>query len=50
MLRSNIDIRTLQRLLGHKHLQTTERYLAAFNDDQLLNQIESSTLAQMVAG
>lgn len=48
MLRSNIDIRTLQRLLGHKNLQTTERYLAAADDDQLLDQVESSALAQLI--
>lgn len=49
MLRSNIDIKTLQRLLGHKHLQTTERYLAAVKDDQLFDQVESSALARLMA-
>ena len=33
MLRSGVDVRTLQELLGHEHLNTTEIYTHIENTD-----------------
>lgn len=49
MLRSGIDIKTLQVLLGHKNLSTTERYLRAVEIDSLSDKVESSALATLIA-
>ena len=48
-LQSGMDIRTLQVLLGHKNLSTTEKYLKAVRLDQLEEKIESSRLAAFLA-
>lgn len=48
-LQSNIDIKSLQVLLGHKNLATTEKYLKALRIDNLRDKIEASLLAAMVA-
>lgn len=45
MLRSGLDIKTLQTLLGHKNLSTTEKYLKALAIDEISDKIEMSTLA-----
>lgn len=48
MLQSGIDIKTLQTLLGHKNIATTEKYLKALRLDDLRTKVESSTLAAML--
>lgn len=48
MLQSGIDIKTLQTLLGHKNIATTEKYLKALRLDDLRTKVESSTLASML--
>lgn len=50
MLQSGIDIKTLQTLLGHKSLATTERYPEAANLADLLPKIEASKLAAYING
>jgi integrase/recombinase XerD len=45
MLQSGVDIKTLQTLLGHKNLATTEKYLKALRLVDLQVKIESSSLA-----
>jgi integrase len=47
MLQS-VDIRSLQLMLGHKNLATTEKYLKSLRLDQLRDRIESSPLAAYV--
>jgi integrase/recombinase XerD len=48
MLQSGIDIKTLQALLGHKNIATTEKYLKALRLDDLRHKVEASTLAAML--
>lgn len=48
MLQSGVDIKTLQTLLGHKNIATTEKYLKALRLDDLRQKVESSTLAAML--
>jgi integrase len=48
MLQSGIDIKTLQTLLGHKNITTTEKYLKSLRLDDLRHKVESSTLAAML--
>lgn len=48
MLQSEIDIKTLQELLGHKNLATTEKYLKAVRLDELERKVESSRLARFL--
>jgi integrase len=48
MLQSGIDIKTLQTLLGHKNIATTEKYLKSLRLDDLRQKVESSTLAAYV--
>jgi integrase/recombinase XerD len=45
MLQSGIDIKTLQVLLGHKNISTTEKYLRAVRLDELEQRVETSRLA-----
>lgn len=48
ILQSGIDIKTLQVLLGHKKLETTERYLKALRLKDLKGKIEQSSLAKLL--
>lgn len=48
-LRDGIDIKTLQKLLGHKNMSTTEKYLKALHVDDLADKVEASTIAGLVA-
>jgi integrase/recombinase XerD len=41
----SVDIRSLQEMLGHKNIATTEKYLKSLRLDQLRDRIESSELA-----
>ncbi len=49
-LRSNVDIRTLQVLLGHKNLATTEKYLRSLPAVGLRTKIEKSMAASILRG
>jgi integrase len=49
LLQSGIDIRSLQLMMGHKHLSTTEKYLKAMRVADLGAKIEASSLARFVA-
>lgn len=48
MLRSGIDIKSLQTLLGHKSLATTEKYLRSLRLHDLEEKVENSTLAGLL--
>jgi integrase/recombinase XerD len=48
ILQSGIDIKTLQTLLGHKNIATTEKYLKSLRLDDLRRKVEASTLAAML--
>jgi integrase len=48
LLQSGVDIRSLQLLLGHKNLSTTERYLKSLRIGDLSAKIEASKLAVLV--
>ena len=48
MLQSGIDIKTLQTLLGHKNIATTEKYLKSLRLDDLRHKVEASTLAALL--
>jgi integrase/recombinase XerD len=48
MLRSGVDIKSLQTLLGHKSLATTEKYLKSLRLHDLEQKVENSTLASML--
>jgi len=48
MLQS-VDIRSLQVMLGHKNIATTEKYLQSLRLDQLRDRIESSPLTAFLA-
>ena len=45
MLQSGLDIRSLQLLLGHKNLSTTEKYLKSLRLGDLRDKVEKSLLA-----
>jgi integrase len=45
MLRDGVDIKTLQVLLGHRDLATTDKYLKALMGDGLKAKVEASSLA-----
>lgn len=48
MLQSKVDVRTLQKLMGHKHLSTTERYLKVLRLDDLQAHVEQSKTARFM--
>jgi site-specific recombinase XerD len=48
MLRSNLDIRSLQILLGHKNIATTEKYLKGLRLADLRDKVEQSSLAALL--
>lgn len=48
MLQSGVDIRSLQLLLGHKNIATTEKYVKALRLADLRDKIENSQLAAFV--
>lgn len=48
ILQSGVDIRSLQLLLGHKNLSTTEKYLKSLRIGDLSAKIEASKLAALV--
>lgn len=45
MLQSGVDIKSLQVLLGHKNIMTTERYLKSLHIDEIRSKVENSKLA-----
>ena len=49
MIQSGVDIKTLQSLLGHKNIATTEKYLKGLRIADLQQKIENSSLAAMLA-
>ncbi len=49
-LRSNLDMKTLQVLLGHKNLATTEKYLKSLPPAGLRSKIEKSIMASVLRG
>jgi integrase/recombinase XerD len=48
MLRSGVDIKSLQTLLGHKSVATTEKYLKSLRLHDLEEKVENSTLAGLL--
>jgi integrase len=48
MIQSGVDIKTLQILLGHKNIATTEKYLKGLRIADLQQKIENSSLAAML--
>jgi integrase/recombinase XerD len=48
LLQSGIDIKSLQVLLGHKNIATTEKYLKSLRLGDLQDKIETSSLAAMI--
>jgi len=48
MLQSGVDIKTLQTLLGHKNIATTEKYLKSLRIEDLRAKVETSSLAAML--
>jgi integrase/recombinase XerD len=48
LLRSGVDIKSLQILLGHKNLATTEKYLRSLGVLDLRGKIEKSSIAALI--
>jgi len=48
MLRSNVVIKSLQILLGHKNLATTEKYLKSLGVLDLRGKIDKSSIAALI--
>jgi integrase len=48
MLQSSLDIRSLQILLGHKNIATTEKYLKSLRIVDLRDKVEQSKLAALL--
>jgi integrase/recombinase XerD len=49
MLQSSLDLKSLQILLGHKNLSTTEKYLKAMGISGLRTKINRSSIARLLA-
>ena len=47
LLRQGVDLLSLQKLLGHKDLASTQKYLRALEPEDLLAKINQTTLATM---
>jgi integrase/recombinase XerD len=45
LLRDGVDILSMQKLLGHKDLDSTRRYLRALEPEDLLKKINLTSLA-----
>lgn len=45
MLQDGVDLKSLQKLLGHKNLESTEKYLRALEPEDLLAKIRKTSLA-----
>jgi integrase len=50
MLRSGVDIKSVQMLLGHKSVATTEKYLKSLRLHDLEEKVENSMLAGLLVG
>ena len=48
MLQSGLDIKSLQELLGHKNIGTTEKYLRSLRLTSLRTRIEESNIAAIL--
>lgn len=48
MVHDGVDIRTLQVLLGHKNIATTQIYLQSLRLDKLADLVEGGTLAKLI--
>ena len=48
MVQSGVDIKTLQILLGHKNIATTEKYLKALRLEGLRAKVAASSLMQFI--
>jgi site-specific recombinase XerD len=49
-LRSEVDVKTLQVMLGHMNLSTTEKYLKSLPAPGLRSKIEKSMMAAILKG
>lgn len=48
MLRSDVDLKSLQTMLGHRSLATTEKYLKSLRLHDLESKVENSTLVDLL--
>ena len=50
LLRDKVDLVSVQKVLGHKDLESTRRYLRALEAEEMGDIIEGSTLSKLFAG